>query len=99
MQELLAAAKACMDVPFRPDGPPMAYYFDARPQPRPGLSGDKRKLVMLDQFEVESQPDGGFQAKRRNLLSRVRHPAIFKSACSGFLLVIRLVVRSCDNKA
>ena len=84
VQELLAAARASMDVPFRPDGPPMAYHFDARPQQRqPNLSGGKRKPVMLDQFEVESQPDGGFQAKKRHLLSKVRSMVVQQGLSAG----------------
>ena len=70
LQELLETAKASMRVPFRPDGPRMAYYFDARPQAsREEGSLGKRKLV-VDNYEVEPQPDGGFQAKRRPVFQR-----------------------------
>ena len=70
MQELLEVAKGSMPVPFRPDGPRMAYYFDSRPLLPREEAGTKRKLV-VDNYEVEPQPDGGFQAKRRPVLQRV----------------------------
>ena len=58
-----------MRVPYRPDGPRMAFYFDARPQLTREEGGTKRKLV-VDNYEVEPQPDGGFQAKRRPVFQR-----------------------------
>ena len=83
LQELLETARASMRVPYRPDGPRMAYYFDCRPQLTREEGGTKRKLV-VDNYEVEPQPDGGFQAKRRPVFQRAVQVGLGSTGARAF---------------
>lgn len=62
--ELVESAKATLSVPFRPDGPQLAFVFDDPPSPD-GYDADdtdapaKRKRVMVDGYEMEEDGEDG----------------------------------------
>ena len=63
-RELVEQAKQWLPIPYRTDGPPLAFVFDDPPSPD-GDDGDnadapvKRKRVMVDGYEMEEDGEDG----------------------------------------
>ena len=63
-RELVEYAKATLPVPFRTDGPQLAYVFDDPPSPDGNDGNDadapaKRKRVLVDGYEMEDDGEDG----------------------------------------
>lgn len=70
LQELLALARERLPQPYREDGPPLGIFFDPVPAAEaPGsraaeTAGEKRKRVMIDDYEMEGGEGGDLNVTR-----------------------------------
>ena len=70
LQQLLAFARQRLPLAYREDGPPLGIFFDPVPAPEPPGSyaaetaGEKRKRVMIDDYEMEGGEGGDLNVTR-----------------------------------
>ncbi len=70
LQELLSLARERLHQPYREEGPPLGMFFDPVPAAEaPGslpaeIAGEKRKRVMIDDYEMEGGEGGDLNVTR-----------------------------------
>lgn len=82
LQQLLALARERLPQAYREDGPPLGIFFDPVPaREAPGSHaaepvGEKRKRVMIDDYEMEGG-EGGDLNVTRMVYKHVQTPLLF----------------------
>jgi hypothetical protein len=62
---VLQAAKASLPVPFRVDGPPLAFDFDPIPTAGKGGAQGKRKRIVGGDYVAEADEEGMIDFKKK----------------------------------
>lgn len=68
VSDLIEAAKLCLPVPFRDDGPPLGFEFDPVPVgKRAELENMAKKRMVIGDYDAEAAADGSIHVGVRHL--------------------------------